>query len=58
MNKVAAVVFIISLIVWVIAALVFASCVWFGNNSKVAADVSIWVFIIGYFAFVIALAEL
>lgn len=58
MDKTAAIVLIVSGIVWVCAALVFASCVWFGNDSKIALNVSIWVFLVGYFVFAITLAEL
>lgn len=58
MDKTAAIVLIASVIVWVCAALVFASCVWFGNDSKVALNVSIWTFLAGYFVFVTTLSEL
>lgn len=58
MNKTTAIVFVVSGVVWVCAALVFASCVWFGNNSKTAINVSIWVFLISYFIFVATFSEL
>lgn len=58
MDKTAAIVLIVSGIVWVCAALVFASCVWFGNDSKIALNVSIWAFLVGYFVFVTTLSEL
>lgn len=58
MDKTAAIVLVVSGIVWVCAALVFASCVWFGNDSEIALNVSIWSFLAGYFVFVTTLSEL